>query len=67
MYKDDLALNNLQVLICHKAQTNKQLRNNNPKDLLRIHYIYQCIGSSIYIYIYMCVCVCVCVCVYTYC
>ena len=24
MYKEDLALNNLQRLICHKTQTNKQ-------------------------------------------
>ena len=25
MYKEDLALNNLQLLICHKTQSNKSL------------------------------------------
>ena len=39
----DLALNNLQRLLCHKTQTNNQL------------YIY----IHIYIYIYTCICVCV--------
>ena len=27
MYKEDLALNNLQRLICHKTQPNKQMIN----------------------------------------
>ena len=31
MYKEDLALNNIQLLICHKTQ---------PKQILYISYIY---------------------------
>ena len=46
MYKDNLALNNLQGLICYKTKLNQ------------IIYIM----IYIYIYIYICVCVCVCVC-----
>ena len=47
-YKEDLALNNLEWLIYHKAL---------PNQIAYILFIY------IYIYIYMGVCVCVCVCV----
>ena len=30
MYKKDVALNNLQGLICHKTKPNRQATNNNP-------------------------------------
>ena len=43
MYKKDLALNNLQWLICHQTKPNQ----TKPNHIYLIHYIY------IYIYIYI--------------
>ena len=37
MYKEDLALNNLQRLICHKTQ---------PNQILYIQYIYMCVYKA---------------------
>ena len=51
MEKQDLAVNELQGLICHKIQP-----TNQPTNLALSLSVY------VYIYIYMCVCVCVCVC-----
>ena len=56
--KMDLALNNLQMLICHKIQ---------PTNHIYIYiYIYMriMIVVCIYIYMYMCVCVYSCTCIY---
>ena len=56
MYKEDLALNNQQWLICHKTQPNKQM----------------CLYECVYLRVYTCICYCVfvrtftCVNVYTY-
>ena len=33
MYKEDLALNNLQWLICHKTKPNLDITNNFQTDL----------------------------------
>ena len=57
MYKEDLALNNLQCLICYKTQGNQIIY------YILYMYIYTYIHTYKYIYIYICVCVCVCVCV----
>ena len=38
LHKMDLALNNIQRLICHKTQTNNQLTSQNLKYLEREHY-----------------------------
>ena len=55
--KMNLALNNLQRLICDKTQpTNKIVHSS----LFSALYIYIYIYKYIYVCIYMCVCVCVC-------
>ena len=48
MYKEDLALNNLQWLICHKSQSN-QIENiqQSEKKLLRNYTEYKCTMNAI--------------------
>ena len=54
MYKEDLAFNNLQCLICHKP--------NLTKNYIYIYiYIY-----VLLVFMYVCVCVCVLLYVYAY-
>ena len=68
MYKQDLALNNLQGLIYHKIQPTKPV--NIPRILVcawtNVCEVcqYELVNIYIFIYIYIYVCVCVCVCVY---
>ena len=66
--KMDLALNNLQRLICHKIQPTQPNPTQPQTMCLQIIYIHTYIYIYIYIhiYIYICIYICVCVCIYTY-
>ena len=41
-YKEDLALNNLQWLICHKTneRTNERTKQTNNKKVYTLHYLH---------------------------
>ena len=65
MYKEDLALNNLQGLICHKTHSNQIIHIYTYiclyKEDLALNNLYPIKPNQtklyIYIYIYVCVCV----------
>ena len=40
MYEEDLALNNLQWLICHKTESNVLILTKHPHTHIHIIYIY---------------------------
>ena len=56
-YKQDLALNSLQWLICHKIktnQTNKKFRQKKHFLLKFMYLFFHSFKNYIYIYIYIC-------------
>ena len=72
MYKVDLALNNLQWLVCHKTKPNQAeiLLFSHPVHEAMLG-IYMCVCMVVYDYIcfqyiYMCVCVWLCMIIYVF-
>ena len=67
LHKLDLALNNLQRLICYKTQQTKpylikievSLLSRNTVTIESQHFTGYHLSLSLSLYIYMCVCVCV--------